>query len=164
MKIKVQEIPEDGLEISFTEKLVSFRSEDLVIEGPMTGKLSVTRQDAKDVHVRGRVETAVRLICGRCLSPFRHPIETDFYLDCTPTVDTPCEQEHRLVGEELYLHFYEGDLLEMDELIEGQLLLELPMAPLCRVDCAGLCPSCGEDQNAGPHLCLRGMTNGTSKA
>ena len=41
----------------------------------------------------------------------------------------------------------EGDQLDLEPLVREALLLELPLAPLCRADCAGLCPQCGADRN-----------------
>jgi uncharacterized protein len=40
-----------------------------------------------------------------------------------------------------------GDQLDLEPLVREALLLELPLAPLCRADCAGLCPECGVDRN-----------------
>jgi DUF177 domain-containing protein len=47
----------------------------------------------------------------------------------------------------------EGDVLDLRPLVRDALLLELPLAPLCRQDCRGLCPTCGADLNAGPCDC-----------
>jgi len=41
----------------------------------------------------------------------------------------------------------QGDFLDLEPLVREALLLELPLAPLCRPDCAGLCPECGVDRN-----------------
>jgi len=46
-----------------------------------------------------------------------------------------------------------GDFLDLAPLARDALLLELPLAPLCRADCAGLCPQCGADLAAGPCGC-----------
>jgi uncharacterized protein len=47
-----------------------------------------------------------------------------------------------------------GDHLDLRPLVRDALLLELPLAPLCRDDCRGLCPTCGADLNLGPCTCL----------
>src|SRR5947209_5022501 len=46
-----------------------------------------------------------------------------------------------------------GDQIDLGPLAREALLLELPLAPLCREDCQGLCPTCGADRNAGPCPC-----------
>ncbi len=155
MKIRLQEIPAEGLTISLTEHPVTLQGKALSISGPIAGKLSVKKQGERDLHIRGFFSTHLLLSCSRCLKGFGYPVETEFYLDYTPVVKTPIGQEHRLYGEELHLHFYRGDTLDIAEIIENQLHLETPMAPLCTPTCKGLCPLCGEDLNEGVHTCLK---------
>jgi uncharacterized protein len=51
-----------------------------------------------------------------------------------------------------------GDLLDLEPLVREAVLLELPLAPLCRADCAGLCPECGVDRNESD--CGHGAVSG----
>lgn len=53
--------------------------------------------------------------------------------------------------EDAYL--LEGDLLDLEPLARDAVLLELPLAPVCRPGCRGLCPQCGADLNSGPCAC-----------
>ncbi len=46
-----------------------------------------------------------------------------------------------------------GDQLDLEPLARDTVLLELPLAPLCREDCAGICPTCGADRNVSPCRC-----------
>jgi uncharacterized protein len=46
------------------------------------------------------------------------------------------------------------DTIDLGPLARDAIVLELPMATLCREDCAGLCPQCGADRNEGPCGCL----------
>jgi uncharacterized protein len=52
-----------------------------------------------------------------------------------------------------------GDTLDLAPLARDALLLELPLAPLCRADCAGLCPTCGADLTDHPCDCSQLSTN-----
>lgn len=53
--------------------------------------------------------------------------------------------------------------VDLDPLVREYLLLEVPIAPVCKPDCKGLCPVCGEDLNAG--LCEHAqMENAGKKA
>lgn len=159
MKVKVQEIPSEGIRFSLADYPVGRLNKDLVVEGPLGGKLLITRQGGNDLHIRGTISARILLACCRCLIPFGHPVQTEFYVDCTPIVKTGSGQEHRLYGEELNLHFYQGDVLDLDEIIQSQIYLETPMAPLCQADCAGLCPSCGEKLEKKDHDCLKKKHN-----
>lgn len=46
-----------------------------------------------------------------------------------------------------------GDQMDLEPLARDAVLLELPQAPLCRADCAGICPTCGADRNVAPCQC-----------
>jgi uncharacterized protein len=156
MKIKVHEVPEGGMQLSLAGQAITLHSKSLIINGPIDGKLSVQKQGDRDLYIRGSLSTCILLECGRCLSSFGHPVKSEFYVDCTPTVKGPIGQEYRLLGEDLNLHFYQGDTVDVDEIIESQIHLETPMVPLCQTDCKGLCLACGENLNEAPHVCIKG--------
>lgn len=59
-------------------------------------------------------------------------------------------QEHPLTDEAFT---FDGDAIDLEPMVRENLLVELPLAPLCRVDCAGLCPVCGIDRNLDPCSC-----------
>ena len=54
---------------------------------------------------------------------------------------------------------FEGDSIDLDELVREQILLALPTRHLCREDCKGLCQKCGADLNAGDCSCEQGETD-----
>ena len=73
------------------------------------------------------------------------------------------EHEHRpthVEDEDEETYPLRGELLDLQPLVRDALLLELPMAPLCRDDCRGLCPVCGADLNEGPCACDRAPADG----
>jgi uncharacterized protein len=70
-----------------------------------------------------------------------------------PTHRRPAEDELELTANDLEVVWYEDFVVPFDPLVEEQLLLELPMKPLCRPDCLGLCPRCGTDRNSDPCDC-----------
>jgi len=59
-------------------------------------------------------------------------------------------------GETYPIH---GDHIDLEPLAREAIVLALPLAPVCRPDCAGLCSSCGADLNAGECACPRGETD-----
>jgi uncharacterized protein len=56
---------------------------------------------------------------------------------------------------DLDISYYKGDSIAISDLLREQLLLMLPVKPLCRPDCAGLCASCGKDLNEGSCTCSK---------
>ena len=57
------------------------------------------------------------------------------------------------LGEEIEAGWYRGGELDLGALLYEVVALKLPVQPLCREDCAGLCPSCGVDRNQTPCGC-----------
>ena len=64
-------------------------------------------------------------------------------------------EEDQLEAQELGLVEVEGGSFESRPLVVEQVELSLPMKPLCREDCQGLCPQCGQDLNEGRCGCVR---------
>ena len=54
---------------------------------------------------------------------------------------------------EIDISFYRDDEIDLSELLREQFYLALPMKPLCREDCRGLCPQCGVNRNTGTCDC-----------
>jgi uncharacterized protein len=94
------------------------------------------------IVVRGTVTAEWTAPCSRCLAPVTGTISVH--------VDELFEP-HPLAGETYEL---EIDVIDLEPLIRDALLLELPAVPLCRDDCAGLCPSCGIDRNVAKCDCV----------
>ena len=64
-------------------------------------------------------------------------------------------EEVQLAEDELELSFYEDGQVDLTQALHDELGLALPMAPLCRDDCSGLCPVCGKPVKAGDTCCRR---------
>ncbi|HYN06792.1 MAG TPA: DUF177 domain-containing protein [Vicinamibacterales bacterium] len=107
------------------------------------------RKDTQKVRLVGRVTTTLELDCSRCLESFRVPIDATFDVLFLPSVaNTGDGQDDREVGDEdLGVSFYKDDTIDLGEVIREQFFLALPMKPLCREDCQGLCPVCGKNRN-----------------
>lgn len=93
------------------------------------------------------------LTCMRCLEGFDMPVTSDISLliQIRPPDHTAAEVE--LEEEDLETLFLPQPRLDTRPLLVEQLHLGMPMKPLCREDCAGLCPSCGTNLNHGPCGC-----------
>ena len=101
-----------------------------------------------DVRLKMESKTPARLICARCLKPFSSELkaETRFtFLKLSGAA--PSEKEVELTVEDLESGAYEGDTIDLSELLYEQILLAIPIKPLCRSECNGLCPICGADKN-----------------
>ena len=87
------------------------------------------------ILVTGSVETPWQGTCRRCLEPASGVVEDELCELC-------CED-----GDPETTYPLHGDLLDLAPLVRDACILDLPLAPLCRADCAGLCPECGINRN-----------------
>jgi DUF177 domain-containing protein len=107
--------------------------------------------DGREVIVHGRIAATVPQTCGRCLEAFGAPVETDLDLRLAPR--TASADSVELGQDDLDVDFYDGDQIDVGALIETETTLALPMKPLCRDDCRGLCPVCGGNRNVRACAC-----------
>jgi uncharacterized protein len=131
--------------------------------GPVRFTGTLTRAGDR-FHLRGRILATLQLACGRCLAPFPKPVDTTVDLTYVPDrqpVGTPAkdkghggaDEEVELQDEDLNTAYYHDHVLDLGEMLREQFYLSLPMQPLCRPDCQGLCPSCGIDRNVDTCQC-----------
>jgi uncharacterized protein len=108
------------------------------------------------VRVKGSLETDVSLTCSRCAGSFARHLEKRFNLDYWPDPKTEREsEEFELNYSELEIGFYRNDQIDLSSVVSEQVTLDIPMNPICREDCKGLCDQCGADLNEGPCSCDR---------
>ena len=130
-------------------------------------------KDKEKFRLVGTARTELELPCSRCLEPFRLPVDAAFDLRFLPARDMADETEREVQDEDLDTSYYRDDKIDLNELLREQFYLALPMKPLCREDCKGLCPQCGTNWNTGtctgtaewedPRLAaLKGLVNGES--
>lgn len=136
---------------------------EIVSLGPIETKGEVMAVDA-DILVRGSLEYAQSLDCDRCLEATKSDVQTDFdYLvrmvepgaESTRAVPSHRDEleEVELSGEQLTTLTVEDDTIDLMKLVQEQILLQVPMKPICRPDCKGLCSQCGANLNEGSCSC-----------
>jgi len=93
-----------------------------------------------------------RLECSRCLASYPFEALEDFSLVLKKRAPAGSE-DVALQSEDLNEYFYEDPVLSVAPIAEERIQMAVPMKPLCREDCRGLCPGCGEDWNAADCGC-----------
>ena len=112
-------------------------------------------KDKQQFRLAGSVKTMLELPCSRCLEPFRSPVDAAFDLRYQPHALNTGDGEREIEEDDLSTAFYENDEIDLGQLMREQFYLSLPMKPLCRDDCEGLCPACGTNLNRGTCDCTR---------
>ena len=110
-------------------------------------------KDKRQFRLEGRVQTVLELPCSRCLEPFTMAVDQPFDLRYQPHAQNTGEGEREIEEDDLTTAFYENDEIELGQLMREQFYLSLPMKPLCREDCRGLCPACGGNRNTTACTC-----------
>ncbi len=127
--------------------------EDLHLVAPLQGEVTLMRS-TDGVLVTGRLHTDVEVYCDRCLEPFVVPVIIDLEESFLATVDIwtgmPVELEE---DADRALLIDSQHTLDLTEVVRQDILVALPMHPVCRPDCRGLCPQCGKNLNEGPCDC-----------
>jgi uncharacterized protein len=106
-----------------------------------------------EIRLQGHLRTGVEVSCARCLEPLRVPVDKEFDLYYRPIQTIAREEEVEIDEAELEIGFYHGNGLLLEDALKEQILLELPMKSLCRADCRGLCPQCGQNRNLAACEC-----------
>jgi uncharacterized protein len=143
MKIIISEIPEEGIDLELTGRI---ESDEIKIVSPVEATIRLDKVET-DLIAGGALTGVVELECARCLSRFDYRIASNFSIVYHPVEKPGRHEQHELKSDELDTVFYTGDVLETDDLLKDQLILNLPMKPLCSPECKGFCPVCGADRN-----------------
>ncbi|HJN43674.1 MAG: hypothetical protein CL477_11510 [Acidobacteria bacterium] len=112
------------------------------------------RKDGGKYRVVGRLEATLELGCCRCLESLPLVVGVDVDLLFLPVSDNTGEGDFQIEESDLGTAFYRDDQIDLAQLIHEQFQLALPMKPLCRDDCRGLCPVCGGNRNTTTCQCV----------
>ncbi len=161
MKIIINNIPEEGLNLQFHKDSEWFRDllpekekDDFSVEGVDVS--CTARKILENVFIDGNLETTVTSNCCRCLEISRLPVESSFRYTFVPAKDRQ-EEEEELTEEDLEYGYYQDDTIDLDAVIFEQLMLQIPIKFLCTETCKGLCPHCGVNLNVASCNCQAGL-------
>ena len=119
----------------------------------LEGWLKFTRTDI-GIWVKGRLKAEVSTQCSRCLKGFDSPLSTDINEEFYPAVElTTGAAVAAPVMEEEAFRISPTNVLDTREAFRQNIVSRLPMKPLCKQECAGICPDCGVDRNEAECHC-----------
>ncbi len=164
MKLDLSEIAR--IPGSSAEHIIDLKLKDvegMTLTAPVRGSMQVS-STGRVLLMEGAVDTEVEMVCFRCGIMYRQPVHAEFQEDFVihpplshnggPRVEEEEAPEARL--------FVAGTLdLNLDELLRQNILVSLPLKPLCEDECQGLCPRCGHRLSEGPCPCPAESGQGT---
>jgi uncharacterized protein len=153
--VKIAEIPEQGLVLSYRQAALDLGAPCGLWSSPASVEalISLTKT-AGSIRAYGSFSATVALICSRCAEPFSFSTEDRFDVCFQATPPAEMGEDYEVTLEELNVEFLEGQEIDVDNLVRESVLLALPVKPLCREDCLGLCPRCGNRLSDGFCGCL----------
>lgn len=151
LEVSLAKIPDEGLafeaEVSALDLDVPSETEGEV-RHPVQVRGWLTKV-GEQVYFNGTARGLLTLACSRCLETVEAPFVAEMrvvYL--APSARLQIQGEEGVdADEELDLYSHDGMTLDLRPPVHDNVLLAFPIQPLCRPDCAGLCPRCGENRN-----------------
>ena len=107
----------------------------------------------RSVLVQCSLDTEIELACSRCLGKFTYPVKIKFNEEFFPTLDIQSGVPVPPPEESSAFTIDEHHILDISEAVRQYALLAVPMKPLCKKECAGLCAKCGKNLNQGECDC-----------
>jgi len=101
----------------------------------------------RGILVRGTFTGTSHLVCSRCLDFFEYPLTFRMEEEFLPLVDVISGAPLPLDDDPTTFTIDDRHILDLSEAIRQYALLAIPMKPMCRPDCPGLCPQCGANLN-----------------
>ena len=162
MQLELKDIKGGALEQGYSCSLSEFPELGIIAEEggpkfsePLVFQLRFQRL-GQLVAVDGSLNAVVKLKCGRCLEVFERPLAESFTLAFAPQQESnEGEDEVELEVDDLNLIIYKNEVLQLQNPLQEQLLMAVPISPICGASCSGLCPSCGTNLNKETCNCVR---------
>jgi len=165
MIVRVADIPPEGLNLTVeldndaltqrTDVIVEGAG-DSISSGPTHIFSGTTYAEVKlelersTVVVSGEVSAKYKTICGRCAEDANKDLNFNLNIILKPHSERDSAETDQ---EDLGLGFYENKEINLAAILEEHLVLEIPYSDLCKEDCKGLCPDCGNNLNTGNCIC-----------
>ncbi len=137
VKVHVEDIPLEGLEL--TEEIspgkisLDLASQGIIFVAPVNTKAKILKSGS-EVFAEVKLEGPLEYTCSRCLAKFQKVFKKTFNLS---------------------REVKPGDVLDINEDIRQEMMVDYPMKLLCKADCKGLCPNCGQNLNVGNCDCKK---------
>lgn len=167
MEIFIDDIPEEGLTVKaetgkdeWLKQVVADALGEQFGEKDSANLVVTLIKFDDNIDVRGDVIISSHPTCDRCLKVYPHKRKVAVHVLMAPLYESKKQAEEEedlekeLVKDDLEFSYYDGDRIDLGEIVRENLLLEEPMKHLCREDCKGICQRCGKDLNEGPCGCV----------
>ena len=159
MLVDLRNVPPDGKTVDFSVEPHSLLSDsrDIQFIEAVTVKARLVKGELGSVSLIGSVGSTVTISCVRCLEQTKVVINEKLSLIYVPQSENVAkfgDNDRSLNVDELSVSFYENEEIDLTHMAWEQVVLGLPMSPVCSEQCRGLCTQCGTNRNSGSCECV----------
>jgi uncharacterized protein len=156
--IPIERIGDDGLDVDVqlpAKWLLEVLGSESLYRPEEPGALRVHLSLVDNVvHVRGKASVSLAADCVRCLAPQTLPVDAQVEVSLFEAGSEPQPgTDGELAGDDMGVSTYTGKVIDLGQVVHDEVLLALPMNPLCTETCKGLCSRCGQDLNQAMCVC-----------
>jgi uncharacterized protein len=149
LSIKEMEVRKVRFDETFQPAEIDFTGAGIGQASPLhsEGVAELLANTDGEVRITGRLTVRMESECDRCLGQAQFPLDVAFDLFYRPSGSLAAEEEVAIDEGQAEMGFYEGDGMELEDILREQILLLLPMQRVCSEGCKGICPVCGGNRN-----------------
>jgi uncharacterized protein len=124
------------------------------------GEAEILENTGGEIRVRGQLTVSVEADCDRCLAPAPYKLDAPFDLFYQPSsIIDATEDEIEIDEGTAEIAFYEGAGIQLEDVLQEQVVLLLPVQRLCSEGCQGICPVCGKNRNESGCHCTASLAD-----
>lgn len=152
--IKLEVGKHKTVELETRLETIELGGQEVRFEQPFTGEAEIWNVGDR-LLAKVEVSGEAVLVCGRCLVEYTEPLDVSFEEEFTETVHDERQPDEEDEEDESgrSVSAYTGDEIDLTDPLRENILLDLPIKPLCDEECKGLCPTCGTNLNEGVCEC-----------
>lgn len=162
--LRVQDIPESGRDFNLsaeTDKWFKKAVKESIsgnveaFDATLTARISKIE---RSIEVVGGIYIKMKLMCDRCTENFDYEQQIPFRFLLEPakqakSKDADYNEDISEIDDSLDFSYYDGDEVDIGDLIRQHIVMSQTIRHICREDCKGLCDRCGKNLNEGPCDC-----------
>jgi uncharacterized protein len=138
--------PVSDFKVELSPAEINLEEESARLDKPVKIEGKV-RKGIAQTDIEGRITGEIEIDCTRCLSAAKTALEFPFKVTFVTEENYTQDVEAELRADDLDIAIFDGQKIDLAELVREQVLLNLPTRFFCQEDCRGLCPKCGADKN-----------------
>jgi uncharacterized protein len=142
-----------AFEFSLSPEEIDLDSDQAKLKSAVNVKGTLTKHIAQ-TDVEGAISANTEIECSRCLQAIDKELEFEFNAAFVTPENFTEAKEAELNARDLDVSVFEGDKIDLTELVREQILLNLPEQVFCKEDCKGLCEKCGANRNLIDCKCI----------